>query len=186
MKNILALLLAGLSVGLGNFAASIALGLAGVDKSLRIKMALVFGLFETGMPILGLMLGHQIAGKLGDHAHLLGGGLLVLTGLYILYEAINKTKEKEVSLGQSKNLGKLLLAGLALSIDNLIIGFGLGTHHQNIAEAAITIGATSIALALLGLEIGSRASQKLEEYSEAASGLILIVVGLAIGFKLLG
>lgn len=186
MKSILALVLAGLSVGFGNFAASIAIGLSGVTKKTRVKMALVFGLLETGMPIVGLALGHQVASKLGGHANVFGGSLLVLTGIYILYEALNKTKEKEVNAGAGEGFGKLIMAGLALSIDNLIVGFGLGTHHQNIAEAATIIGATSIALALLGLEIGNRTSEKLEEYSEAASGIILIIVGLAIGFKLLG
>lgn len=186
MKTILALVLAGLSVGLGNFAASIAIGLAGVSRDIRVRMALIFGLFETGMPIVGLIIGKQVAGKLGGHANWIGGGLLVLTGLYILYESTAKTKEKEVSVGANNSFGKLILAGLALSIDNLIIGFGLGTHHQNIAEAALIIGATSIALALLGLEIGNRASAKLEEFSELASGIILMIVGIAIAFKLLG
>lgn len=186
MKNILILVLAGLSVGLGNFAASIAIGLEGVSRDVRLRMALIFGLFETGMPIVGLVLGQQMAGKLGGHANWIGGGLLTLTGLYIIYEALHETKEKEVRSADSNRFGKLLLAGLALSIDNLIVGFGLGAHHQSILEAALIIGATSILLSLVGLEIGNRASSKLEEYSELASGLILIVVGVAIGFKLLG
>ena len=178
--------MAGLSVGLGNFAASIAIGLSGVSRNVRVRMAIIFGVFETSMPIVGLVLGKQVASKLGGHANWIGGGLLILTGLYILYEALHKTKDKEVQVGADNSFSKLLLAGLALSIDNLIIGFGLGTHHQNIAEAAGIIGATSIALALLGLEIGNRASAKLEEFSEAASGIILAIVGLAIAFKLLG
>lgn len=186
MKEFLALLLAGLSVGLSNFAASIAIGLGGASKSMRIKLALVFGLFETGMPIVGLVLGQQIAGKLGSHASELGGGLLILTGLYMTFEALKNVKDKEVKSAESGGFIKLLLTGLALSIDNLIVGFGLGAHHQNVAEAALTIGIVSIILALLGLEIGDRASSKLEESSEIASGAILILVGAAIAFGFLG
>ncbi|HVO86688.1 MAG TPA: manganese efflux pump [Candidatus Binatia bacterium] len=186
MTDVLALILAGLSVGLGNFAASIAIGLSGVSKDVRLKTALVFGIFETGMPIVGLVLGKQAASHLGSHASQIGGSLLILTGMYIVYEALTKVTEKEVGIAESTGMAKLLLAGLALSIDNLIVGFSLGAHHQSILEAAIIIGVTSVALALLGLEIGSRASAKLEEYSELASGIILIIVGLAIGFKVLG
>lgn len=185
MKSILPLVLAGLSVGLGNFAASIAIGLGGASKAVRIRLALVFGLFETGMPILGLVLGHQLASKLGSHAALIGGGLLIITGIYIIFGAV-KAVDKEVKIAEGGGFIKLLLTGLALSIDNLIVGFGLGSRHQNIAAAALIIGATSIVLALAGLEIGQRASARLEEYSELASGLILMCVGLAIAFGVLG
>lgn len=186
MKTILTLVLAGLSVGFGNFSASVAIGLSGANRSLRLKLALIFGVFETGMPIVGLALGQQIASKLGGHSAEFGGGLLVLTGFYIIYEALSGTKDKEVKGAEYSGLAKILLTGLALSIDNLIIGFGLGAHHQPIPEAAIIIGITSVVLSLLGLEIGNRASSKLEEYSEAASGIILTLVGLAIALKVLG
>jgi manganese efflux pump family protein len=54
---VLALLLVAGSLGMSNFAASIAIGLAGVDRSLRLRIAFAFGLFEAGMPVLGLLLG---------------------------------------------------------------------------------------------------------------------------------
>ncbi|MGH3264248.1 MAG: manganese efflux pump MntP family protein, partial [Trebonia sp.] len=73
------LLVAG-SVGLDNFAASIAIGLTGVDRRLRLRIAVVFGLFEAGMPVLGLLAGRGLAGTLGGDAHWVGGGLLILTG----------------------------------------------------------------------------------------------------------
>lgn len=184
MANLLTLLLVGLSVGLGNFAASVAIGLSGVNKAVRVRIALVFGVFETGMPIVGLVLGRQIADKLGGHANLIGGALLILTGLYVGLEALKKEDETEVKKATG-DMGKLLLAGLALSIDNLIVGFSLGTHQDSLLEAALVIGAVSVALALLGLELGSRLSAKVEEYSEILSGLILIAVGLAIACKIL-
>lgn len=186
MKSILTLVLAGLSVGFGNFAASIAIGLSGADRSVRLKLAIIFGVFETGMPIVGLVLGRQIADKLGNHSAEFGGGLLILTGLYIIFEAIKKFDEREVKSTEYSGLSKMVLAGLALSVDNLIIGFGLGVHHQPIAESAIIIGVTSVALSLAGLEIGNRVGKKLEEYSELASGAILMCVGLAIALKILG
>ncbi|MGA2009531.1 MAG: hypothetical protein ABSH51_03200 [Solirubrobacteraceae bacterium] len=61
----LSLVLVAASVGLGNFAASIAIGLAGVDRALRVRVAIVFGLFEAGMPVAGLLLGREVSGSLG-------------------------------------------------------------------------------------------------------------------------
>ena len=49
----LALLLVAVSLGLSNFAAAIAIGITGVDRRLRLRIALAFGVFEAGMPIAG-------------------------------------------------------------------------------------------------------------------------------------
>ena len=185
MAQILALILVGLSVGLGNFAASVAIGLGGVDKSLRWRIALVFGGFETLMPIIGLVIGHKVAGSLGSHANLIGGVLLAATGLYLLIGALRHRDDQKVKEADPKNIGKLLLTGLSLSIDNLIVGFSLGTYHESLWVTAAVIGVTCVTMSLIGLEIGSRLSSKVEEYSEALSGAILILIGMLIFLKVL-
>jgi manganese efflux pump family protein len=60
----LALLLVAASLGLSNFAAAIAIGVSGIDARTR-RAGIVFGLFEAGMPLPGLLLGHGLAGTLG-------------------------------------------------------------------------------------------------------------------------
>ena len=55
-------MLVALSLGLSNFAASIGIGISGVDARTRWRVGLVFGLFEAGMPIVGLLLGRGLAG----------------------------------------------------------------------------------------------------------------------------
>ncbi len=184
MGSVLTLILVGLSVGLGNFAASVAIGLGGVSKSLRLRIAIVFGLFETLMPLLGLFLGQKTAGYLGGHANIIGGSLLALTGVYLIVSSL-KRKDDEIVGKATHGWLKLLIAGISLSIDNLIIGFGLGARDQSVFLAAIVIGTTSVLLTLVGLELGNRLNTKVEEYSEIFSGAILILVGLLIGFKVL-
>lgn len=185
MGSVLALGAVGLSVGLGNFAASVAIGLDGVDKTRRLRIALVFGAFETLMPIVGLLIGHQLTGAIGSKSNIIGGTLLSLTGLYLLVSAIRRRDDKAVTKANDERLGKLLLTGLSLSIDNLIVGFSLGTYHEPLALAAVIIGCASVALTLLGLEFGHRLGAKVEGYSEVLSGLILVLVGLAVYTKLL-
>jgi putative Mn2+ efflux pump MntP len=184
MKQIITLILVGFSVGLSNFASSIAIGLGGVNKNLRLKIAIVFGLFETGMPIVGLVIGHNIASALGGKANIIGGSLLGLTGAYLIIGALRATDKREVTLA-SRGIGKLFVAGLSLSIDNLIVGFGLGAHKDSLWVSAIVVGTISVLLSLLGLELGSRLGNKVEEYSEVMSGLILIIVGVVIGLRIL-
>jgi putative Mn2+ efflux pump MntP len=42
----------------------------------------VFGVFEAGMPLLGMAIGRSLSSHLGHSAHWLGGGLLVAVGFY--------------------------------------------------------------------------------------------------------
>ena len=72
--------------------------------------------------------------------------------------------------------GRLLVTGLALSIDNLAVGFALGTFHVGFA----VIGAVSVAMTLLGLELGSRLSARAGGRGELFGGLVLIGVGVAV------
>ena len=184
MKEVLTLVLVGLSVGLGNFAASIAIGIDGISKAIRIRVILVFGLFETLMPIIGLIIGKNISHYLGGSANLIGGILLGLTGFYLIISSLNRNKSNKNNK-LSTDWTSLLITGLALSIDNLIVGFSLGTNNQPLLLAIIIIGTTSIVLALIGLELGNKLKSKTEEYSEILSGAILILVGILIIFKVL-
>ena len=59
---------AAVALGLSNFAASVGIGLSGVDASLRIRIGLIFGFFEAAMPLAGLLLGHRLAASLGSGA----------------------------------------------------------------------------------------------------------------------
>jgi putative Mn2+ efflux pump MntP len=80
----LALLLVALSLGLSNFAAAVGIGVSGVDARARLRLGVIFGLFEAGMPIVGLVLGRSLANTLGHAAHWIGAALLIATGGYTL------------------------------------------------------------------------------------------------------
>ncbi|HEY2640096.1 MAG TPA: manganese efflux pump [Streptosporangiaceae bacterium] len=178
----LALLLVAASVGMSNFAAAVAIGVSGVNARTRLRVGLVFGVFETGMPVLGLLLGAQVAGDLGRAARWLGAGLLIGVGAYAVVNAIRGTRAavRPASTVAPAGLGRLLFSGLALSMDNLVVGFALGTYHTSIAVDAITIGIVSVALSLIGLELGGRLSKLAGERGEQLAGLMLISVGVAI------
>ena len=174
----LAVLLVALSLGLSNFAASIGIGVSGVDAGARLRVGVVFGSFETGMPILGLLIGHGLAGPLGHAAHWIGAVLLIGTGLYALISAARSRGAE--SNEHPRQTGRLLITGLALSIDNLAVGFALGTYHVSLLLAAVVIGAVSVALSLVGLELGSRLGARTGEYGEYVCGLVLVGVWIAL------
>jgi putative Mn2+ efflux pump MntP len=178
-----AVLLVALSLGLSNFAASVGIGVSGVGARTRLRVGVIFGLFETGMPILGLLLGHSLAHALGHAAHWIAAGLLIATGLYAVVQAVRhrdhgKNLDQAVTGGQP--IGRLLVTGIALSIDNLAVGFALGSYHVSLAVAAVVIGVVSVALSLLGLELGSRLGAKTGGRGELIGGVVLMGVGVAI------
>ncbi len=112
------------SLGLSNFAAAIAIGVSGVDARTRLRVGLAFGLFEAAMPLLGLLLGHGLAHALGHAARCIGAALLIGTGLYAPTQAFGHDRDDDADTA-SQGLGKLLISALALSIDNLAVGFAL-------------------------------------------------------------
>ena len=177
----LALLLVALALGLSNFAASV--GISGTGARTRLRVGIVFGLFETGMPILGLLLGHGLARDLGHAAHWTGAALLIITGLYAVIQAGRRRGERggaDLAAASGSEPGRLLVTGIALSIDNLAVGFALGAFRVGIVVAVVVIGAMSVTLSLLGLELGSRLGAKAGDRGELLGGLVLAGVGIAL------
>jgi manganese efflux pump family protein len=68
-----------------------------------------------------------------------------------------------------------VVTGIALSIDNLAVGFALGTtYHVRLLVAALVICTVSVTLSLAGLELGRRVGARAGSRSEIVGGLVLI------------
>jgi hypothetical protein len=80
---------------------------------------------------------------------------------------------------------RLLVTGVALSIDNLAVGFALGTYHVSLVLAVVVIGAVSVILSLIGLELGDRLGARAGDSGELLGGIVLIGVGIAVATGLL-
>ena len=172
-------------MGLSNFAGSIGIGLSGVDTRTRLRVGIAFGLFEGMMPVLGLLIGQAVAGTIGSYGRYLGAGLLVLTGFYTIWQSIRTGEVERKEERGVLDTRQLLILGIALSIDNLVVGFALGVYHVSIVLAAVTMAVVSVGLSLLGLELGSRLGSRVGEYSEMAGGAVLVLVGMALGIGLI-
>jgi len=175
---VLALLLLAAALGLDNLAAAIGIGVTGVSGGTRVRIAVVFGLFEAGMPVLGLVLGHGLADSLGQAARWLGGTVLIAFGAAGLAKAWRQRNSPQ-RIGHQR-IGQLLLAGFVLSGDNLAAGFALGAYHTSVAVAAVVFGVVSVGMSLIGLELGARIGAAAGERSELIACALLIVVGAVI------
>jgi putative Mn2+ efflux pump MntP len=178
---VLGLVLVAVSLGASNLAAAIAIGVGGVDARTRRRVALIFGAFEAGMPLAGLVIGRQVAGSLGAATSLVGGGILVAVGVVIL--VTGGAGPDGVPVGARP--GRLVAAGAALSLDNLAVGFALASLAVSYLVVALVVGTVSVAMSLVGLELGNRLGTALGRRSERLSGVILIGVGIAVAVGLL-
>jgi putative Mn2+ efflux pump MntP len=183
--RVLPLLLVAASVGLGNLAAAVGIGFGGVTAATRLRVALVFGAFETGMPIVGLVIGAGVAIGIGHLARWIGAGLLIILGGGTLLRALRQPVWPAPGATGARpahrmGLGKLLVTAFALSLDNLAAGFALGTLRVSVAGAAIAIGAVSVLMSLAGLELGGRVGAAAGRRGEQISGAILVAVGVAL------
>jgi manganese efflux pump family protein len=186
VPGIVGLLLVSFSVGLSNFAGAIGIGLSGIDARTRIRVGVAFGLFEALMPLIGLVLGQAVAGFFGHYARYVGGAILVVTGGYTIWQGRGAVAEEDRLQAQGWRSRHLVVTALALSIDNLAVGFALAIYHVQILLAASIMGTVSVGMSLIGLELGSRLGSRVEEWSEELSGGVLIAVGIALAVGLLG
>jgi putative Mn2+ efflux pump MntP len=155
-------------------------------------VAVVFGVFEAGMPVAGLALGQSVAAGFGQAARWLGAAALITIGTISLVQAWRgrgheAAPEEEGDEGkEAKGRGRpwrtwrVLVSGLALSGDNLAAGFVLGAYHTGLVQAAIVFGVVSVAMSLAGLELGARIGVATGDRSELLASALLIAVGTAI------
>src|SRR5580692_30095 len=186
----LALVLVALSVGLGNLAASVGIGVGGVTMATRMRVILTFGLLEAGMPIIGLLIGHSLAASISREAKWIAAALLAGVGCYGIITATVKTRrnrrnrrsgESSRQAGAAPQAGtdwfRLMISAFALSLDNLIAGFALGSYQVNLVAGALAFGLVSIVLSLAGLEIGARLGGRAGDSGEIIGGVVLVGVG---------
>ena len=184
MSGLLGLLIVSVSVGLSNFAGAIGIGLSGITARTRIRVGLAFGFFEALMPLIGLLLGQAVSGYIGGHvAGYVAGAILILTGAYTIWQGWGLERKEQPARLQTHSL---IVTAMALSIDNLAVGFALAVYHVQIVLAAVTMGVVSVVMSLLGLELGHRLGRRIEGWSEEVGGAMLILVGIAIATGILG
>jgi manganese efflux pump family protein len=187
----LALIVVAISLGMTNFAASVGIGLSGVDARTRLRVGLVFGAFESGMPVVGLVVGDQVAGQVGHGARWVGAGLLIALGCYGLVASARAQRAVSARAETGPppappGTVRLVLSGLALSLDNLVVGFALGAYRVPVVVGAVVIGAVSVVLSLIGLELGAKVARWVGPRGEQLAGLLLIALGIAIAAGAVG
>jgi putative Mn2+ efflux pump MntP len=166
------LVVLGIALGMNNALASVALGTTNMTRGHQIRTALTFGLFEALMPILGLLIGAELSQMIGNLAKYVGIGVLVALAVYLLFKSADEEERPKKAGVQG------VLLAVALSLDNLTVGFGLGMLQVPLAAAAVTFGLVSLVMTFVGLEIGRFVGAKVSLSADKLSGGVLLLVAL--------
>jgi putative Mn2+ efflux pump MntP len=179
-----ALLVVAVALGLNNFGAAIAIGVSGVDRRTEITVATVFGLCDVVMPATGMLIGTGLAGPLGSAARWAGAGILFVTAVWGLIEALRGGGDAPGAW----HGWRLLVSGAALSLDDLAVGLALGTVRYPIVLAVALFGFMSFVMSIIGLKLGAKLGTAAGEHGEVAGAIVLIGIAgaMAMGWLLPG
>lgn len=186
--GVLDIILVALGLSMDAFAVAICKGLC--MKQLNIKQALIialsFGVFQAGMPLIGWTLGRQFAPIITSVDHWIAFGLLFIIGLKMLWEARQDEESECPAEGLSLKVKELLMLSLATSIDALAVGITFAFLNVNIGGASVGIGLITFAFAFFGVWVGYRFGARLEKTASIVGGVVLIGIGTKILLEHLG
>lgn len=154
----------------------------------RFLMAATYGAFQFLMPVLGYYCGFAFYELVKKIAPWLSFALLAFLGGKMIFDfAREQRSEKGTEESGALGAGKLLAQGVATSIDALAVGVTLlaaetaGGLPLHVVLCALIIGAVTLLLSLIAVELGRKLGNRLSGWANLVGGLIL----LAIGIKLL-
>jgi putative Mn2+ efflux pump MntP len=166
-----------LPLGLDSFAVAAAIG-ASQETAVRqrLRISLIFMIFEGGMPLIGLVLGAALARGIGQVAGYVAGAAVIAVGAWTLLRSDEDEEEKASRLTGSHGLA-LIGLGVSISLDELAIGVTIGLVHLPLTAVIVAIAVQAFIAAQLGLAIGARIGERWRERAERLAGMTLILLG---------
>ena len=152
-------------LGFDTLAVAVLLGLRGIRP---FRPALTFAFFEAVMPLIGLLVGRLVGARFETPAVVLGGVVLLGVAIYMLKEAL----EDEASEASFTTVRMAAIAGFGISMDELAIGFPMGTSGLPIPETIGAIAAQAFIVTYLGIFAGSRLGAGLGRRASKLAGIV--------------
>ncbi|AFQ46376.1 manganese efflux pump MntP family protein [Desulfosporosinus meridiei] len=183
------------ALGADAFSLALAIGLAGIRKSMMVRLALVVAVFHVFMPLGGMMLGQALGSILGQFASLAGAFVLIVLGVRMLYKIYWPAKQS-LPFGEARQAffagnitnqsslegyGIYLLAA-SVSLDALSVGFSLGTIRADILMTVLIMGMIAGLMTGIGLVLGRVMGTRLGDRAELFGGLALLLIGIKLLF----
>ena len=169
-----------LPLGLDSFAVAAAIGAVQPPGwRQRLRISLIFVIFEGGMPLIGLALGSALARGIGHVANYVAAAAVIGIGVWMLVAEDGAEEERAARVISTRGLA-LVALGISISLDELAIGFSIGLTPSTqlpVSAIIVAIAVQAFIAAQLGLAIGARIGERWRERAERAAGVALILLG---------
>lgn len=173
-----------LAAPLGTDSAALCTGIGAADRLTmrrRIVIAATLTTFEAGMPVIGVLLAGVIGSELGGAARYIGGALLAALGFYMMRGGDD---DGDGVTHAPIGVAALLLAGLAVSVDEIAVGVSLGLGGVNLPVLVSTIAAVVFSATMAGLTLGGLLAAHAERAGRFAAWA-LVGLGALLAFGVL-
>lgn len=179
--SVWAVVLIGFGVSADAFAVALTSGLKMRRLNYRhaVVIAVTFAVFQALMPLLGWLLASRFAQVLGPVDHWIAFGILTAIGAKMVWDAFTPDEDEEAH-DDKLNVRRLLLLGVATSIDAAAVGVSLAVMAVSIVQAMLIIGYITLTLSFLAVLIGHRVGIRFRAPAEAIGGLMLVAIGVRI------
>jgi putative Mn2+ efflux pump MntP len=177
------LIFLGMGLSMDAFAVAICKGLCmpKIRWGQALVIALFFGVFQAGMPLIGWAAGSLFASYITSVDHWIAFALLVLIGAKMLWDVFHGEEEEEEEVCSTRlDLGQLTLLAIATSIDALAVGITFAFLEVAIVPAVTIIGVTTFVLSFLGVIVGNHFGSRFEKPATIVGGVVLILLGIKI------
>ncbi|MDQ0269270.1 manganese efflux pump MntP [Cytobacillus purgationiresistens] len=176
--EILTLALMAFALGMDAFSVGLGMGMYKLRYKQIFKIGVTIGLFHVMMPLVGMLLGRFLSDQFSEISAYIGGGLMIILGLQMLWSSMKKEEE---SLITPVGMGLLLFA-LSVSLDSFSVGLTLGIFGAKTALVLTLFGISAMLLTWTGLLIGRKVQGWLGRYSASLGGGILLAFGIKLLF----
>ncbi|MFN7252083.1 MAG: manganese efflux pump MntP family protein [Anaerobacillus sp.] len=176
MNELITISIMAFALGMDAFSLAIGMGMLGLRYKHIFKIGITIGAFHVIMPFLGIVIGKFLTQYFGFLAIMIGGALLIILGLQMLYSALFSDEYNEKIL-QPQGIGLLLFA-LSVSVDSFSVGLSLGMIGAKTVITLLSFGFMSMTLSWLGLIIGKKVQGYIGVYGELLGGFILLGFGI--------
>ncbi len=172
--EVMTLILMAFALGMDAFSVGLGMGMYKLRLRKIFSIGMTIGLFHVWMPLVGLIAGKFLSEKFGTFATLIGGLLLFLLGIQMIWSSFKKGEEKMIT---PVGFGLLIFA-LSVSLDSFSVGLTLGIYGAKTIMVLLCFGIMATVQTWAGLLLGRKVQGWLGNYSEALGGTILLAFGL--------
>ena len=175
--NIYELVVLAISLSMDSFSTAVIKGMELGKLNIRylFVLSVMFALFQSVMPILGYGLGSLLSDVLISLGHVVSFAILVILGINMLKKgSLNQDSDFDYSLKS------IVILAIAISIDAFSVGITYVNLEIDIVISTLLIFFVTFITSIIGVFIGGKFGNILDNKALKLGGLMLIALGIKI------